>query len=83
MRWCPRCDNCRWVCEIIRTSIPRGIHGCTCGGAGVPCPFCNKSDDESSAPALPKGFVSRDDEASLNAKKARRPIKDRWAFSFW
>jgi hypothetical protein len=66
MKWCPRCDNCRWLCENHRDQLWLGVHGCTCGGAGMPCPFCNKSDD-GSPPELPEGFdgkVKREDDES-------------------
>jgi hypothetical protein len=40
-----------------------GDRACTCGGAGMPCPICNPSD-EVTAPKMPEGFqvdVKNDD----------------------
>jgi hypothetical protein len=55
MKWCARCDNCRWVCEAHPDQPWLGARACTCGAAGAPCPVCNQSD-ESAAPDLPEGF---------------------------
>ncbi|RZN31964.1 hypothetical protein CWO90_15290 [Bradyrhizobium sp. Leo121] len=55
MKWCARCDNCRWVCENHPAKPWLGEHACTCGGAGMPCPACNPSD-EKTPPDLPEGF---------------------------
>jgi hypothetical protein len=53
MRWCVRCENCRWVCEPDRAW--EGIHACTCGSAGAPCPICNATD-ENTVPEMPDDF---------------------------
>jgi hypothetical protein len=42
MRYCPRCDNTRWVCENHLDRLFLGERACGCGGAGAPCPGCNK-----------------------------------------
>jgi hypothetical protein len=42
MRFCARCDNCRW-------DSPRA---CDCGAPGEPCPVCNSAAGE-----LPEGFI--------------------------
>jgi hypothetical protein len=55
MRWCVRCENCRWVCENHLDRPWEGLHACACGGAGAPCPICNPTD-ELSAPEMPEGF---------------------------
>ncbi|MGY3607696.1 MULTISPECIES: hypothetical protein [unclassified Bradyrhizobium] len=63
MKWCAGCDNSRWVCENHPDQPWLGVHACTCGGAGMPCPFCNKRDEDT-APDLPKEFApttTRDD----------------------
>ena len=58
MRYCPRCDNTRWVCETIWIGRSWGERACKCGGAGAPCPDCNRTDpaDPSGVPAMPAGF---------------------------
>jgi hypothetical protein len=38
-----------------------GEHACTCGGAGMPCPQCNASDDDTE-PRAPKGFKTEVDK---------------------
>jgi hypothetical protein len=52
---CPLCDDCGWVCENHLSRPWEGEHACPCGGAGMPCPYCNMSD-ELSPPLLPEGF---------------------------
>jgi hypothetical protein len=58
MRYCPRCDNTRWVCENHFDRPFLGERACGCGGAGAPCPACNKvdADDPEDFPAMPSGF---------------------------
>jgi hypothetical protein len=36
-----------------RGEVPRA---CGCGGAGAPCPVCNRQDDDA-IPEMPEGFV--------------------------
>jgi hypothetical protein len=55
MKWCARCDSWRWVCENHPTKPWLGDHACECGGAGMPCPVCNRSDADN-PPELPEGF---------------------------
>jgi hypothetical protein len=55
MRWCARCDNSRWVCENHPDKPWLGDNACSCGGAGMPCPVCNHSDEDT-PPELPEGF---------------------------
>jgi hypothetical protein len=55
MRWCARCDNCRWVCENDPDKPWLGDYACECGGAGMPCPVCNHSDADH-PPELPEGL---------------------------
>jgi hypothetical protein len=59
MRYCPRCDNTRWVCETHLDRPFLGGSGCGCGGAGAPCPDCNKTNpaDPDDVPAMPAGFT--------------------------
>jgi hypothetical protein len=53
---CITCDDTGWVCENHQDQSPwRGPNACTCGGAGAPCPACNKPQNDE-APRLPKGF---------------------------
>ncbi|SDF02264.1 hypothetical protein SAMN05216337_104283 [Bradyrhizobium brasilense] len=52
---CPICDGTRWVCENHPDRPWQGERACTCGGAGAPCPACNKAN-EGEMPSLPKGF---------------------------
>ena len=59
MRYCPRCDNTRWVCENHTDRPFLGGRACGCGGAGAPCPDCNKTNpaDPDDVPAMPGGFI--------------------------
>jgi hypothetical protein len=50
---CSVCDDSGWVCET-HPDRPWD-HAETCGGAGVPCPWCNVPD-KNEQPRLPKGF---------------------------
>jgi hypothetical protein len=52
---CQVCEDCGWVCENHPDTPWEGPHACTCGGAGMPCPRCNLSDQET-PPRLPNGF---------------------------
>jgi hypothetical protein len=54
MRWCARCENCRWVCENHPDRPWEGKRACQCG-AGAPCPICN-TPREDSVPEMPEGF---------------------------
>ncbi|MHC2251075.1 hypothetical protein ACVILK_000767 [Bradyrhizobium embrapense] len=49
------CDDTRWVCENHPDQPWTGNHACQCGGAGAPCPKCNKPGD-GDIPQLPRGF---------------------------
>ncbi len=57
MKYCPRCDDTRFVCEAHpdRPWID-SARGCTCGAPGEPCPLCNQADMDA-MPALPDDFV--------------------------
>jgi len=57
MRFCARCDNCRWVCENHPDKPWEGRRACPCGGAGAPCPVCNRVDEDT-IPAMPDDFVA-------------------------
>lgn len=52
---CPACEDERWVCESHPDQPWSGPHGCTCGGAGMPCPICNPSSLHD-PPKMPPGF---------------------------
>jgi len=56
MKVCLVCDNTRWVCEE-HPDRPWEVspRACGCGGAGMPCPMCNRADADT-IPALPDGF---------------------------
>lgn len=58
MRYCPRCDNTRWICENHLGKPFAGEWACNCGAAGMPCPDCNKIDpsDPADVPAMSKHF---------------------------
>jgi hypothetical protein len=43
---CRVCEDCGWVCENHPDTPLEGQHACTCGGAGMPCPRCNLSDQD-------------------------------------
>ena len=49
---CARCNDTRWVCENHSDRPWEGERACTCGGAGEPCPDCNKTEP----PRMPQGF---------------------------
>ncbi len=57
MRWCARCENCRWVCENHPDRPFFGERACDCGGAGDPCPICNRVDSDT-MPEMPDDFVA-------------------------
>jgi hypothetical protein len=48
---CFPCEDTRWVCEA-HDEPWLGERACSCGGAGAPCPDCNKAD----LPRMPPGF---------------------------
>jgi hypothetical protein len=50
---CSRCNNTGWVCED-HTDRPWDAQR-PCGGAGMPCPSCNVSNEDN-PPRLPSGF---------------------------
>ena len=52
---CELCDDCGWICENHPDRHAMGERACECGGAGSPCPLCNRPG-ESEALRLPKGF---------------------------
>jgi hypothetical protein len=52
---CPRCDHTGWVCEDHSDRPWDGAKACGCGGAGMPCPSCNVSNEDN-PPRLPGGF---------------------------
>lgn len=56
MRCCPKCDQTRWI-NLDRPFLGECV--CGCGGAGAPCPDCNKIDptDPDDIPAMPRGYV--------------------------
>jgi hypothetical protein len=66
MAICLTCEGCGWVCEA-HLDRPWGDdsdseRACHCGGAGAPCPACNRSDGDHE-PRMPPGFttiISRD-----------------------
>src|SRR6266567_7246455 len=58
---CELCDDCGWVCENHQDRPWQGAHACSCGGAGMACPRCNPSDQES-PPRPPKGFRTEFDD---------------------
>jgi hypothetical protein len=57
MRFCARCDNCRFVCEAHLDKPWDGPRACGCGAPGDPCPMCNNRIDEDTEPELPEDFV--------------------------
>jgi hypothetical protein len=60
MKFCARCDNGRWVCENHPDRPWLGDRACGCGGAGAPCPVCNRTDpgDPDDLPEMWEGFVA-------------------------
>jgi hypothetical protein len=50
------------VCESHPDRPREGEHACRCGGAGMPFPNCNASEDDSAAPRLPDGFRTEFDK---------------------
>ena len=58
MRYCPRCDNTRWVCEN-HLDRPFLVNGPAVAAALAHlCPACNEVDatDPDDVPAMPPGF---------------------------
>jgi hypothetical protein len=56
---CAMCKNARWVCEA-HPDRPWGVEGgCRCGGAGMPCDFCNPAGGLDDPPDMPPGFVTK------------------------
>jgi hypothetical protein len=53
---CTRCRDTYWVCEDHDDRPWSGESACGCGGAGMPCPFCNVPDP-GNRPRMPAGFV--------------------------
>src|SRR5262249_33759713 len=50
---CFQCEDCGWVCESHPERPWEGSHACGCGGAGMPCPICNPSDEGADPAELP------------------------------
>jgi hypothetical protein len=59
MRFCVRCDNCRFVREVHPDRPWEGPRTCGCVAPGDPCPVCNRmnADGEPELPKLPEDFV--------------------------
>jgi hypothetical protein len=58
MKFCARCDNCRWVCEGHPERPWEGPRACGCGAPGDPCPVCNRADQDIE-PEMPEDFVAK------------------------
>jgi hypothetical protein len=47
---CAFCDNTGWMCEDHPEKpwggFSRRSDACHCGGAGMPCPYCNPADED-------------------------------------
>jgi hypothetical protein len=56
MKFCPRCNNCRWICEAHPGRPWLGDRACNCGAPGNPCPACNHAEEDN-PPAMPPGFI--------------------------
>ncbi|QOZ68900.1 hypothetical protein SAMN05192541_15124 [Bradyrhizobium arachidis] len=65
---CARCDGTHWVCENHPERPWEGPKACGCGGAGAPCPVCNRVGPDE-MPLLPDGF-----ETSFTTTDAIRPF---------
>ncbi len=59
MRYCPRCDNCRWVCEAHPDKPWEGPRACGCGAPGDPRPVCNWIDTERESRAAGRSYRRR------------------------
>ncbi|WP_128944509.1 hypothetical protein [Bradyrhizobium zhanjiangense] len=55
-------EGSSWICENDPDQLWLGTRACTCGAAGMP--FCNPSNDESSAPMPPQDFICREEGGS-------------------
>jgi hypothetical protein len=52
---CSQCADTGWICE---DHPDRAWKHCNCGGAGMPCPSCNKSPGPNDRPDVPRlGFA--------------------------
>jgi hypothetical protein len=51
---CTLCHDTHWVCET-HPDKPRNhlVNGAECGGAGDPCPWCNREEP----PKMDEGFA--------------------------
>jgi hypothetical protein len=63
MRYCPRCDNTRWICEKHADLPFIGERACGCGSAGAPClpvtgPIFQTPNDVPAMPAALKPDLS-------------------------
>ncbi len=56
---CLCCEDTGWVCENHPDRPFFGDCAYDCGGAGAPCPVCNRTDpgDPDDVPEMPEGFV--------------------------
>jgi hypothetical protein len=52
---CTLCHDCGWVCETHAGRPWDGPQACSCGAAGMPCPWCNIPED-GEEPRMPEGF---------------------------
>jgi hypothetical protein len=52
---CLVCEDIGWVCEAHPERPWEGPHGCGCGAAGAPCPWCNEPA-EGETPRMAEGF---------------------------
>jgi len=51
---CDLCEDGGWVCESHPHKPWFGERACRCGGAGMPCPWCNGTD-KGDVPGTPEG----------------------------
>ena len=55
---CLCCEDCCWVCEDHPDRPWQDPHACGCGGAGMPCPWCNQVN-AGEPPAAAEGVRAR------------------------
>jgi hypothetical protein len=56
MKFCLRCDNCRWVCEKHPERPWEGPTGQRLRRGRRALPFCDRTDADT-VPEMPEGFV--------------------------
>lgn len=60
---CIFCADVGWVCENHRRRPWEGRYACDCGGAGMPCQYCNTPAHDKAS--VPPGKIEPDKSAGV------------------